>query len=179
VYYLLPRGKIDSAIQELRIAEKSAPLFANFLDDALEDAGRDKEALAYCETNADTKGCGLGARIRLGRSAEVIQMHDADPDKVPATPLGCAFAHVGRREEAERLTPKEIGGSGGMEIYACLGDKERVFEALERAAGLGRFESAGFCCAWTASIAGCLRAIRGYRLCGRRSACRNSRFPAR
>jgi hypothetical protein len=28
-------------------------------------------------------------------------------------------------------------GSGGMEIYACLGDKERVFEALDRAAVLG------------------------------------------
>jgi hypothetical protein len=31
----------------------------------------------------------------------------------------------------------EIGGSGGIEIYACLGDKDRVFEALDRAAGLG------------------------------------------
>jgi hypothetical protein len=31
----------------------------------------------------------------------------------------------------------EIGGSGGIEIYACLGDKDRVFEALDREAGLG------------------------------------------
>ena len=42
-----------------------------------------------------------------------------------------------RREEAEKLAPKEIGGSGGMQVYACLGDKERVFEALDRAAVLG------------------------------------------
>ena len=29
------------------------------------------------------------------------------------------------------------GGSGGMEIYACSGDKDRVFDAMERAASLG------------------------------------------
>ena len=136
VYYLLPLGRIDAAIRELRIAEKSEPFFRIFLDDALEDAGRDEEALSFCETNP-RNGCGLGARVRLGRSAEVIQIHEADPSKVPATELGCAFAQVGRREEAEKLVPTESGGSGGMEIYACLGDKQRVFEALDRAAGLG------------------------------------------
>ena len=41
------------------------------------------------------------------------------------------------REEAEKLIPKVTGGSDGMEIYACLGDKDRVFEALDRAEHLG------------------------------------------
>jgi hypothetical protein len=30
-----------------------------------------------------------------------------------------------------------IGGSGGVEIYASLGDKDRVFQALDRAEHLG------------------------------------------
>jgi tetratricopeptide (TPR) repeat protein len=136
-YYLLPLGRIDAAIRELRIAEKSDPQFKNFLEDALEDAGRDEEALAACKTNPNGIGCGLGARVRLGRAAEVIQIYEADPSKVPATSLGCAYARVGRREEAEKLAPQEPGGSGGMEIYSCLGYKDRVFEALDRAAVLG------------------------------------------
>ena len=137
-YYLLPLGQVDAAIRELRIAEKGEPQFRNFLGDALEDAGRDEEALAVCKTNPDRIGCGLDARVRLGRAAEVIQINEASPGTVPLPALGCAYARVGRREEAERLVPKmEIGGSGGIEIYACLGDKDRVFEALDRAAGLG------------------------------------------
>jgi TolB-like protein len=135
-YYLLPLGRTDEAIRELRIAEKSEPIFKTFLDDALEDAGRDQEALAVCETNPNSP-CGWGARVRLGRAAEVIRLHEADPSEVPATPLGCAFARVGRREDAEKLAPSVIGGSGGVEIYACLGDKDRVFEALDRAEHLG------------------------------------------
>jgi tetratricopeptide (TPR) repeat protein len=135
-YYLLPLGRIDEAIRELRIAQKSVPIFRTFLDDALEDAGRDQEALAVCETNPN-RACGWGARVRLGGAAEVIRIHEADPSKVPATPLGCAFARVGRREEAEEVAPQETGGSGGVEIYACLGDKDRVFDLLERAANLG------------------------------------------
>src|SRR5215467_8886104 len=101
-YYLLPLGRTGEAIRELRIAEKSEPIFKTFLDDALEDAGRDQEALAVCETNPNNP-CGWGARVRLGRAAEVIRIHVADPSKVPATPLGCAFARVGRGEEAEQL----------------------------------------------------------------------------
>jgi tetratricopeptide (TPR) repeat protein len=135
-YYLLPLGRIDEAIRELRIAEKSAPIFRTFLDDALEDAGRDQEALAVCEINSNS-ACGWGARVRLGGAAEVIRIHEAEPTRVPVTPLGCALARVGRREEAEKLAPQEIGGSGGVEIYACLGDKDLVFDALERAAILG------------------------------------------
>jgi tetratricopeptide (TPR) repeat protein len=136
MYYLLPLARIDEAIRELRIAEKSEPIFQTFLGDALEDAGRDQEALVVCE--ADPKNpCGWGARIRLGRAAEVIRIHEGDPSEVPATPLGCAFARLGRRGEAEKLVPSVIGGSGGVEIYACLGDKDRVFEALDRAEHLG------------------------------------------
>jgi tetratricopeptide (TPR) repeat protein len=137
MYYLLPLGRVDEAIRELRIAEKSDPLFNVFLDDALEDAGRDEEAIAVCESRASRKGCGLDARVRLGRAAEVIQVAEADPDAEAEDALGCAYAHLGRREEAERLTSKVSGGAGGMEIYACLGDKERVFQALDRAAVLG------------------------------------------
>ena len=135
VYYLLPLGRVDAAIRELRITEKSDPAFRNALGDALEDAGRDEEALTICENNRT--GCPFDARVRLGGAAEVIRINEVSPGTVPLTALGCAYARIGRQEEAERLARQELGGAGGMQIYACLGDKDRVFEALDRAAGLG------------------------------------------
>ncbi len=47
---------------------------------------------------------------------------------------------MGRGEEAEkkaRILATTPGGDGGAEILACLGDKDRVFEALDRHAGDG------------------------------------------
>jgi tetratricopeptide (TPR) repeat protein len=141
IYYLLPLGRIEAAIQELRIAEKSAPLFTFFLGDALTYAGRDEEAVRQCgklpPENSNKDACVWGAGVRQGRASEVIQMYEADPAKLAVTPLGCAYARVGRREEAEKMASKVMGGEGGAEIFACLGDKDRVFEALDRAAALG------------------------------------------
>jgi len=154
-YLLLPLGRIDEAIQHLRIAEKNDPLSSYvhyWLGDALADAGRNEEAAAACEKmaseNPNRKGCILGARTRQGRVSEVIQIYEADPaGRIPmrtegrlndwsGAVLGCAYARAGRREAAEKAVAATSDISRAQ-ILACLGDKNGVFEALDRDAAVG------------------------------------------
>ena len=52
--------------------------------------------------------------------------------------LGCAYARAGRREEAEKLAAESaFNPFNQARIFACLGDKDRTFEALDRAAAAG------------------------------------------
>ena len=46
------------------------------------------------------------------------------------------YARVGRRDDAERIA-KTRGPLAQAEIFVALGDKDRAFEALERAIPLG------------------------------------------
>jgi TolB-like protein len=147
VYFLLPLGRINEAIEQLRTAENSDPLSPEvhfWLWDALADAGRDKEAATSCERLPDSptrEQCVLDVRARQGRASEVIQIYEADPTKrrVGAA-LGCAFARAGRREESEKVAADSAANPGAIsdaQIFACLGDKERVFERLDSQAGVG------------------------------------------
>ena len=143
-FLLLPLGRIEQAIQQLRIAEKNDPLssFVHFwLGDALADAGRNEEAASACEKvselNENREGCVLRIRVLQGRAIDVIHIYEADPAKSRVgAGLGCAYARLGRREEAEKVftATRDIARA---EILACLGDKDRVFEALDRDAGVG------------------------------------------
>src|SRR5262245_13406155 len=50
--YLLPLGRLEQAIEQLQIAERNDPLAPevhSWLGEALEDAGRDEEAINSCE----------------------------------------------------------------------------------------------------------------------------------
>src|SRR5262245_9368824 len=149
-FYLLPLERIDEAIQQLRIAETNDPLAPEvlfWLLDALADAGRDDDAVRSCEKlppeSTNRESCILGARVRQGRVSEVVQIYEAaDPAKrQDRSPLGCAYARMGRREEAreeaERVAPTFPGGDSGAQIYACLGAKDRVVEALDKNAAAG------------------------------------------
>ena len=52
--------------------------------------------------------------------------------------LGCAYARAGRREEAEKLAAdRSLSPFNQARTFACLGDKDRTFEALDRAAAAG------------------------------------------
>jgi adenylate cyclase len=143
-YLLLPLGRIDQAIQQLRIAEKNDPLssYVQFwLADALADAGRNEEAVGACERvapeNSMRQGCILGSRVRQGRAKEVIQIYERDPGKPKiGGPLGCAYARTGRRDEAEKVFAATTDISR-VQILACLGDKDRVFESLNHDAAVG------------------------------------------
>jgi tetratricopeptide (TPR) repeat protein len=146
--YLLPLGRTDEAIAQLRIAEKSDPLSPQvqlWLADALTDAGRDNEAATACEKLlpdiANREQCALRVRVLQGGANEVIQIYEADPAKPRrGVALGCAYAQAGRREDAKRvaaITAENPGAVSEAEIFACLGDKERVFEALNEHASVG------------------------------------------
>src|SRR5262249_34557176 len=151
---LLPLGRLEDAIEQLRIAERNDPLAPEvhfWLGDALADAGRDEEAVRSCEKLPQEDGnrglCIFGAQVRLGRARDVVQLlesyqakrNDFGDKKIgaPGTALGCAYARLGRREDAERLAPGVSGGEGGAAIFSCLGDKDRVFEILNRNSEVG------------------------------------------
>jgi Flp pilus assembly protein TadD len=144
IFLLLPLGRIEQAIQHLRIAEKNDPLssFVHFrLGDALADAGRNEEAAGASEKvsalNANKESCVLGVHVLQGRAVDVIQIYEGEPANPKVMPvLGCAYARADRREEAEKVfaATRDISRT---EILACLGDKDRVFEALDRDAGVG------------------------------------------
>ncbi len=145
--FLLPLGRLDQAIRQLRIAEKSDPLSPEvqfWLGDALADLGRDNEAATICEKpipGGPSQQCVFRARVHQGRASEVIQIYEADPTRRRAgAPLGCALASVGRRKEAEEVAANSAINPGAVseaQIFACLGDKERVSETLERRAADG------------------------------------------
>ena len=67
----------------------------------------------------------------------MIRIYEADPAKRRnGAALGCAYARSGRREEAEKVFAATTDVSRAQ-ILACLGDKDRVFEALDHDAGVG------------------------------------------
>jgi TolB-like protein len=143
IYYLLPLGRVDEAMRELRIAEKSEPLFMFFLGDVLADVGRNEEAAVVCNQlppdYPQRNQCIAGLMARQGKAAEVIQTYGALPDNPPAVraALGCAYARAGRRDEAEKVAATVAGGEPGAALFACLGDKDRAFEVLDRVARIG------------------------------------------
>jgi len=136
---------VEEAIQQLQIADKGDPLFTLFLGDALADAGRDGEAAAVCEKLPPDNPNGIrmhppGPRT-AGGAGQVIQIYEGDPgQRRVGAALGCAYARTGRHQEAETVaanTAMNPGAMGVVEIFACLGDKERVFDALDRQVAVG------------------------------------------
>ena len=142
MYYLLPLGRIEEAIRELRIAEKSNPVFGFFLAEALGFAGRNDEAAEICHKlpaeYPSKNTCISGTFVRQGKINEVIQAYGARSDNNPdvKATLACAYAHVGRREDAER-TAVDLNVNARLRAFACLGYKDRVFDTLESNTALG------------------------------------------
>jgi TolB-like protein/Tfp pilus assembly protein PilF len=147
-FLLWPLGRIDEAIKQLRLGERTDPLappIHRVLAFVLMSAGRDDEAAVYCgklPADSEFKLTCLGqARLFQGRLGEAIQILETafHQDVRPASGvLGCAYARAGRREEAEKLAAdRSLSLFGQAQIFACLGDKDRAFEALYRAAAAG------------------------------------------
>jgi serine/threonine-protein kinase len=145
MYLLLPLGRIDEAVQQGRLAEKSDPLASYvhaFTAYMLISAHRFDEAATPCAKIAPGEKV-LGqcvGRIMLGqgRIEEAIQFFITHPD--PADPgafLGHALGRAGRRDEAEKLAAGVTNPFTQALIFAGLGDKERTLEALDRITVLG------------------------------------------
>jgi serine/threonine-protein kinase len=154
-YLLWPLGRIDEALKQLRLAEKTDPLappIYNVLAHVLMSAGRNDEAAGYCEKlpagsvsrsdgSVSRSGCLGQARLFQGRSGEAIQILETafNQDVSMASGiLGCAYARAGRREEADKLAANgSLSPFSQAQIFACLGDMDGTFEALERASTTG------------------------------------------
>jgi serine/threonine-protein kinase len=138
-YLLLPLGRIEEAVAQDRLAEKSDPLSADVqqrLAYVLFSAGRFDEASAHCE-----KPC-VRALILKGRAAEAIPILEARYNGRLSVPgsgelLGYAYARVGRREDAERIAAIQLRPIEQATIFVALGDNDRAIEALTRAIPLG------------------------------------------
>lgn len=155
-FLLVPLGRIEEAVHELRLAAKADPLSA-FIQQRLAEmlifAGRYKEAAAHC---AGAPECLARTQLGQGRIDEAIQILSAmnktavgksdsfrefipgRKDLVRPRYLGYAYGRAGRRADAEKLAV-EIAPNAFSQaiIYAGLGDKDRTLEALDRVAGLG------------------------------------------
>lgn len=151
-YVLRPLGRFEEALQQLFVAEKNDPLSPNIqesLADLLTSGGRYDEALGHCAklpANYWAKSLCVGrARLGQGRIDEALQILETAFHRGvnPGSPvwgyLGYGYAQAGRRDEAEKLaavTPS-INPFNKATIFAGLGDKDRTFEALDRATSAG------------------------------------------
>jgi adenylate cyclase len=148
-WLLLPLGRIDEAVRELRKAKRADPL-SPFIQQRLASmliiAGRYEEAAAHCASEPE---CMARVRLGQGRIDEAIQIlykFNNPPvenelvrkDLVRPRYLGYAYARAGRRQDAERIAVEVVPNAYSEAlIYAGLGDKDRTFKALDRVAGLG------------------------------------------
>jgi TolB-like protein len=145
MYLLLPLGRVEEAIEQDRLAEKSDPVGSDVhahLAYMLISAHRFDEAAPHCAKVAPSEKV-LGqcvGRIMLGqgRIREAIRFFTANPD--PADPggfLGHALGRAGAREDAEKLAAGTKDPFIQALIFAGLGDKERTLQALDRMTVLG------------------------------------------
>ena len=145
LYLLWSLGRVEEALDQLRIAEKNDPLSPQLqfnLGWLLISAGRYDEAARYCnKLPADYPGrnmCLGRALLGQGRTEEAIRIFIKSDDRSDRAYLGYAYARSGRREEAEKLaidlSPRPLQQAL---IFAGLGDKERTLEALDRMAVVG------------------------------------------
>jgi tetratricopeptide (TPR) repeat protein len=142
--FLLPMGRIEDALHQVRIAEKNDPLSTRVrlqLSVLLISAGRYEEAAGYCRKLPDhppLKSLCLGeVLLGQGRTADAIQIFLRSKGPFDQGYVGYAYARSGRRQEAEKLALELSSPSEKALILAGLGDKERTLEALDRVAVLG------------------------------------------
>ena len=145
LYFLWSVGRVEEALDQLRLAEKNDPLSPQLkfnLGWLLPSAGRYDEAIGYCnKLPADHPGrnkCLGHALLGQGKTEEAIQIFIKSDDRSDRANLGYAYARSGRREEAEKLaidlSPRPLQQAL---VFAGLGDKERTLEALDRMAVVG------------------------------------------
>jgi len=142
--FLVPMGRIDEAVHQVRIAEKNDPVSTRVpaqLGVLLTLAGRYDEAAGYCQKlpgDLPWKSLCLGeALLGQGRTADAIQILLRSNLRSDRALLGYAYARSGRREEAEKLALELSSPNEKALIFAGLGDKERTLEALDRTAVMG------------------------------------------
>ncbi len=160
-FVLWPLGRIEEALQQLRVAESTDRLSPEVhfnLAYVLIAAGRYDEAAGHCEKLPSEfwarSECLGRARLGQGRIEEAIQVlatafhRGVEVGSEVRGSLGYAYARAGRREEAEKLAAASpLNPFNQAVIFAGLGDKDRAWEALDRAAMAGPVRM-GWALAW-------------------------------
>jgi tetratricopeptide (TPR) repeat protein len=148
MFLLLPLGRVEDAIRELRLAEVLDPLSPqthSLLAIALRSAGQYYEALSHCQKGANndqSRSSCWGANLeQQGKGDEAVRIlepawsgHLMEPG---AHALGVAYAKAGRREDAERVATMLPRLASKAQIFAALGDRERTLEVLEQMTPMG------------------------------------------
>ena len=148
MFLLLPLGRVDEAIRELRVAEELDPLSQQthtLLGVALSSAGRFDEALSHCQKGAANDQmrarCWADKLQRQGRNDDAVRIleevwngHLMEPG---AQALGIAYAKAGRVEDAERIARMLPRLASRTQIFAALKDKDRTFEMLDQMTPMG------------------------------------------
>jgi adenylate cyclase len=152
-FFFEPLGRGAEAIEQLRLAEKADPLAPdvhNLLSAALISAGRYDEAAQHCDKlPPDYWGkteCLGNVRLQQGRTNDAIRIletpfnGDVWKGSERWGALGAAYVRAGRSDDAEKLAAESpFNPFNQARIYAALGDKDRTFEALDRASMAGPF----------------------------------------
>jgi tetratricopeptide (TPR) repeat protein len=153
-FLLWPLNRTKEALGQLRLAETADPLSARIRSSeaqVLIVAGRFDEAMDKCQKLPDGYEFKIQCLGRVltgkGKINEAIQILSAGYDKGVSEGsqlrgyLGYAYARAGRREEAEKIAASTSSQNpfNYALIFAGLDDKDRTFEALDRAAAGGPF----------------------------------------
>jgi TolB-like protein len=147
---LLPLGRVEEAVREMRAAERADPLSSQvhvFFGYVLLAAGRYNEAARECEQAAadyEVRNECLGrGRTQEGKLSDAISLLSNSPTNNWGY-LAYAYGKAGRRAEAEKLmadAPTLYQNRRGPFQYALafagLGDKEQTIGRLESMANLG------------------------------------------
>jgi TolB-like protein/Flp pilus assembly protein TadD len=147
---LLPLGRVEEGVREMRAAERADPLSSNvhvLFGYALLAAGRYHESAKECEqASADDElkdECLGRALAQQGKIDDAILLLANSPTKNWGY-LAYAYGKAGRRAEAEKLMADAPGlyqdRRGPFQYalaFAGLGDKEQTVEQLERMANQG------------------------------------------
>jgi tetratricopeptide (TPR) repeat protein len=146
---LLPLGRTEEAVREMRAAETADPLSSEihtYFGYALLAAGRFDEAASQCgKLSADDPAqneCVGRARTQQGKVADAVALLAHSTNNWGF--LAYAYGRAGRRAEAEKLmtdAPALYPHNRGLFQYALafagLGDKDKTVETLEGMANLG------------------------------------------
>jgi eukaryotic-like serine/threonine-protein kinase len=141
---LWPQGKVDESLSQLRVALNADPLsldLQRLIAYAQISAGRYDESLAIGRRVLAAEPDHPHARQQFarvlflkGETAEAIRRFE-QLGSGSHNFLGYAYAAAGRRAEAEALAAQRQDFPASLVlIHAGLGDKDRVFEALDRMA---------------------------------------------
>jgi TolB-like protein len=154
MFTLFPLGRIDEALRHLAIAETGDPLSPRLHFDTsypLFAVSRFDEAKVHCDklpADYPSKAvCTSRVLLGQGRTTEAIQALEAEYRQGVAAGsdvrglLGYAYARAGHRDQAEHFvqTMPPVNPFNVAVIFAGLGDKDRCFEALDRATAAGPY----------------------------------------